>query len=253
MKPIALLAAILLATSCGSVSPYDADKPSPNTVSINALKELCTAQTSVVIRSDYVIRGIIVANDMFGEYDRSIVVNDSDGGLEIYVDRRRCYTTLRLGAEVEIYCNSLALGRYGSRIVLGAQPTGGYSVDRIASQDIERYIHIVADRSLPAPAVVPVAGINNSHIDRYVKVEGLTFIADDCAAWCDRTEGEGFVETTHVATDGRGNSLTVICRGSATYAATPLPRGESDITGIIEYRNGEYLLRPANVGASATY
>ena len=100
-----------------SVPDYDDDPR--GTVSIAHLKTLCTSE-SVVITDDIAITGHIAANDLYGEYSRTIVLCDDSGGIEIAVDTRRTAETFPIAARLTVHCSSLALGDYGGRVMLGA-------------------------------------------------------------------------------------------------------------------------------------
>ena len=101
-----------------SVPDYDDDPR--GTVSIAHLKTLCTSE-SVVITDDIAITGHIAANDLYGEYSRTIVLCDDSGGIEIAVDSRRTAETFPIAARLTVHCTSLALGDdYGGRVMLGA-------------------------------------------------------------------------------------------------------------------------------------
>ena len=115
------IAAAVMALACcactKSVPDYDDDPR--GTVSIAHLKTLCTSE-SVVITDDIAITGHIAANDLYGEYSRTIVLCDDSGGIEIAVDSRRTAETFPIAARLTVHCTSLALGDYGGRVMLGA-------------------------------------------------------------------------------------------------------------------------------------
>ena len=48
--------------------------------SVAYLKSLCDGKSSVAIAQDITIRGFVTANDLYGEFHRTIVVEDASGG-----------------------------------------------------------------------------------------------------------------------------------------------------------------------------
>lgn len=123
MKPTVLLfVSLLWAGSCDK-----ADEPGymPGAdavfMSIAHLKSLCT-KASVTLTRDIRLRCVVTANDHYGEFDRTLVVADASGGIEVAVDAADLYRDYPLGANLTLYCNGLALGDYGGKIQLGAPP-----------------------------------------------------------------------------------------------------------------------------------
>lgn len=51
--------------------------------SVAYLKSLCDGKSSVAIAQDITIRGFVTANDLYGEFHRTIVVEDASGGISI--------------------------------------------------------------------------------------------------------------------------------------------------------------------------
>lgn len=257
MKPIARLtidiaataAAIVLAccaAACSESAP-DYDDTPRGRVSIAHLKALCTAE-SVVITGDIAIEGYVAANDLYGEYSRTIVLCDASGGIEIAVDSRRTAETFPIAARVTVHCTSLALGDYGGRVMLGARPAGGYTVDRIAESDFARYFRI--DTSAPQAVktvVVSIAGISPALVGSQVQIDDVTFGPEAGLAWCDTDPASGgHVDTARTITDRSGRTLSVRTIAECEYRTEKIPAGYGSLRGIVEYFNGEYSLRITN-------
>ena len=51
--------------------------------SVAYLKSLCDGKSSVAVTQDIIIRGFVTANDLYGEFYRTIVVEDASGGIAI--------------------------------------------------------------------------------------------------------------------------------------------------------------------------
>lgn len=256
MKPIARLtidiaaaATVVLAccTAACSKSAPDYDDTPRGTVSIAHLKTLCTAE-SVVITGDIAIEGYVAANDLYGEYSRTIVLCDGSGGIEVAVDSRRTAETFPVAARVTVHCTSLALGDYGGRVMLGAPPSGRYTVDRIAENDFARYFRI--DTSAPQavePVRVSIADISPSLVGSLVQIDDVTFGTGAGLAWCDTDPVSGnHVDTARTITDRSGRTLAVRTIAECEYRSEKIPAGYGTLRGIVEYFNGEYSLRITN-------
>lgn len=243
---VVIAAAAICSAACSKSAPGYDDDPL-GTVSIAHLKTLCTAE-SVTITRDISITGYVAANDLYGEYDRSIVLCDGSGGIEISVDSRRTAEIFPIAARITVHCTSLALGDYGGRITLGAAPTGEYSVDRIAEEDFSRYFRI--DTSSPQvvnPVVTDIDAITPALAGTLIQIEEVTFGSDAGLAWCDTDPATGdHIDTTRTVTDREGRTLSVRTIAECEYRNEKIPAGYGTLRGILEYFNGEYSLRIAN-------
>ena len=140
MKPTVLLfVSLLWAGSCDKADE-PGYMPGPDAVfmSIAHLKSLCT-KASVTLTRDIRLRCVVTANDHYGEFDRTLVVADASGGIEVAVDAADLYRDYPLGANLTLYCNGLALGDYGGKIQLGTTPGDG-GAGCIPREELARYI-----------------------------------------------------------------------------------------------------------------
>lgn len=222
-------------------------EPLKGHISIEHLKTLAKGDATIIV-SDIYIEGYVVANDLYGEYYKSIVLCDESGGIEISIDSRDLAVLFPLSARVVVHCSSLALGDYGGQLTLGAQPTAEYSVDRIAELDIARYFTI--DKTNPCvikPQKVAIAELTPALVGDYVMLEGVTFGSQAGMMWCDKDLETGdFITTKRLLTDGSGEQIMLTFIPSCTYAAETIPSGEGVVCGIVEYFDGEYSLRVIN-------
>ena len=250
-----VVAALVACRDAAPAAIFDEDIDSPSVpveqlkghISIEHLKTLAKGDATTIV-SDIYIEGYVVANDLYGEYYKSIVLCDESGGIEISIDSRDLAVLFPLSARVVVHCSSLALGDYGGQLTLGAQPTADYSVDRIAELDIARYFTI--DKSAPRvikPQKVAIAELGPSLVGDYVMLEGVTFGTQAGMTWCDKDVETGdFITTKRLLTDGSGEQIMLTFIASCTYAAETIPSGEGAVCGIVEFFNGEYSLRVIN-------
>lgn len=216
-------------------------------ITIAHLKTLSTALSTPIL-SDIVIEGYIVANDLYGEYRKSIILCDDSGGIEISVDCDNTAVRFPLSAHVVVQCNSLALGDYGGMLILGAQPSGEFLVDRIAEYDIERYFTI--DKQNPRqiePATITLAELSPRHINNFILLEDVTFGEQAGLSWCERDAETGeFITTERTLWDRNGDSVTLRMLGECSYASEVIPADYGMIAAMVEYFNDRYVLRIIN-------
>lgn len=242
---VSVMAACMASAACSTASSPGYGS-SPSEVSIAWLRSM-SRDASTTIRDDVSIRGRVTANDAYGEFFKSIVVEDTTGGIEILFDLYNLHRTFPLYAEVTLHCQGLALGRYGSMLFLGERPTGEYVVDRIAAADTRRFTIRRAenDADMEFPTVT-IPELEPRHIGRTVRTEPLTA---EGGRWCDYDPETGAAaDTERTATDSTGNTLRILLDRRCEYAEETMPHGGFTLCGIVEYRDGGYALRIANRG-----
>uniref|UniRef100_UPI0027D9BDB3 DUF5689 domain-containing protein n=1 Tax=uncultured Alistipes sp. TaxID=538949 RepID=UPI0027D9BDB3 len=117
------------------------------------LKSLCT-ENSVAVTRDITVKAVVTANDLYEEFFKTLVIEDSSGGITISIDRTDLADDYPVGAAVSLSCNGLRLGEYGGKIQIGStpEPGGEYSVGRISQENLARYLRRDTDRdAIPEP------------------------------------------------------------------------------------------------------
>ena len=180
--------------------------------SVAYLKSLCDGKSSVAIAQDITIRGFVTANDLYGEFHRTIVVEDASGGISIAAEGSPLADLYPFGIVATVRCNGLTLCDYGGKIQLGTTPGDG-GAGCIPREELARYI-----RTEPPGGETPSAQL-------------LTFDA---------------VATEREIVDTRGRTFTVRTAATCVYAKEPLPQGTGSLYGIIDYFAGKYTLRITN-------
>ena len=204
---------------------FDDDTPQ-GTVTIAALKSRCTGAQAAVTE-DITIEGVVTGNDLYGEFYKTLVVEDTSGGISIAVDATELYVDYPVGTAVTIHCNGLFLCDYGGKVMLGTRPTDEYAgPGRIPQAEAALYLRRKQAETRPLrPRTFTFGEVDMRHTDTYVHFEGVRFVQQ--GNWCDPDP-----ETGRPAT--------------CTYATEPVPQGTGSVYGIIDYFNGKYTLRIAN-------
>lgn len=233
-------------TACNRATELTYDDTSGKFVSIAYLKSL-GRDTSTPIVQELKISGVVTANDIRGEFYKTLLIEDSTAGIEVAVDHTALADLFPLGAQVTVYCTGLALGDYGGKIQLGARPTGEYSVDRIAQEEIGRYIRCTSlNAGTRRPRTVQIASLNADDVDTYVHFDEVYF-PEAGTAWCDRDSLTDELQTTvRILADHTGAQLPVRIAPTCHYATEPIPQGTGSVNGIVDWFNGELSLRIIN-------
>jgi len=249
MKPtvrISLAAVCAFFAACGSPTALEY-AGGPDEISIAHLRSMARG-VSTPVRDDISVRGRVTANDAYGEFYKSIVVEDATGGIEILFDHNALRTLFPLYAEITVQCQGLALGRYGGMVELGAPPAGEYAADRIAASEIWRFAVRRAenDAAVEFPEIA-ISALSPEYIGRTVVVRGLS-AATPGLAWCDTDDEGAYTDTERTVADADGLTLAAAVSGRCEYAGTAMPHGMFSLCGIVEYRGDRYRLRIANHG-----
>ncbi|MBQ3259855.1 MAG: hypothetical protein IJA66_02060 [Alistipes sp.] len=250
-RALILLCSLWMITACGRTttpefSEIPDDESESGLVTIAYLKSRCQGLSST-IDADISIKGTVVANDLFGEFYKTLVLVDESGGIEILIDRERICADFPLYANVSVFCNGLAVGRVGGKVVLGAKPTGEYTTDRIADGDVSKYLYRQpGDITSAVPRKVHIADLGVEHISDYVLFEDVRFADEEVGdSWCNESN-EAFADTERHIVDADGNVLIVRLSAQCEYADEKIPAGRGAVCGILDYSGGAYFLRIAN-------
>jgi len=127
------------------------------------------------------IRAVVVSSDEGGNYYKSMVIQDSTGGVELELDMSGLYTTYPVGQKIVLVCNGLVIGDYRSLPQIGWIYQGN-QVGRINSLFFDNYI--IKD-GMPSLKNLPKVLKNNeinflglSDINKLVCLENVTFEDD---------------------------------------------------------------------------
>ncbi|WP_300106354.1 DUF5689 domain-containing protein [uncultured Alistipes sp.] len=253
MRPIAWLMSslLLLGAGCNNASSLhygDGGSGLQGYVSIAYLKSFCRGEF-YPITQDVWIEGRVVANDAFGEFPNALVVADREGygGIEVLIDADHLYRRFERGCMVRIACNGLALADYGGKIQLGANSSSpDYTLDRIPENSLDRYLTRTEDDVVePIPTVLTFRDVNHSMLDTYVRFDRVRFAQEEIGLpFCDRDPLSGrLVATDRHLVDEQDDTLRVRTAASCVYADDPIPSGTGSLRGILDYFNGNYMVR----------
>lgn len=214
--------------------------------SVAYLKSLCDGKSSVAIAQDITIRGFVTANDLYGEFHRTIVVEDASGGIAIAAEGSPLADLYPFGIVATVRCNGLTLCDYGGKIQLGTTPGDG-GAGCIPREELARYIRTEPPGGeTPSAQLLTFDAVSARHIDTRVRFDDVRF-ADAGKTWCDTDPETGrAVATEREIVDTRGRTFTVRTAATCVYVKEPLPQGTGSLYGIIDYFAGKYTLRVTN-------
>lgn len=220
-------------------------KDEPQVLNIAHLISLCHDDHYRIVE-ECRLRCVVVANDLYGELYKSIIVGDKTGTLQINVDVRNYDECFPLYSEVDIYCCGLMLARVGHRIEMGAAPTGEYPLSNIEEAVVDRYIRRTGHRGTYTPTTRLIAEISPLDIGEIVTIEDVRIEeAESGMFWCDFVDGEA-ISTLRTLVDKRGMTLPLRTISTCLYAGERMPQNEISVTGMVDYSDDRYFLRILN-------
>jgi hypothetical protein len=244
-----VLFVVLLAFSLSSCRDDKFDEPPINgadpaltvNMTIDSLKTIyrdtvLNDEAIVTIDKDWIIAGVVIADDKSGNFYKSVVIDDETAGISVRIDLSNFNTDYPIGRKLFIKLKGLVLGQYA-----GMMQLGGY-ID-------------VTDPSRPEAAAIPSSLVSNfvfggtwnnpvvAHEvsigdlgntfkwqNRLIKLSNVQFISADTAeTWADQVTLSSINRTI---TDCYSAELLVRTSGYSSFAAKLTPTGSGSITAI---------------------
>lgn len=247
----------LLVAGCASPDPVEittdssangsSDTSQSTFVSIAALKSRYLGSSHPII-DDLYLEGRVSANDLYGEYYRAFIIEDSTAAIEVRIDSYDVYALFPVGSNVRVVCSDLWLSSSGGATIIGAEPDADdYLVGYISDALLERSV-MLADDSIETPIVseVDLSQLDRTMISRRVLVRDLEFVESEHTTFASRDAETGrFVDTSHILRDTLGREVELVIASTVSYAEATLPQGLFNLEAIVEYSSidGLYALR----------
>jgi hypothetical protein len=186
------------------------------------------------IIDDWVVAGVVVANDRTDNFYKTIVVQDATGGLSVRLDATALYLTYPVGMQVYIRLKGCWLGDYGGLLQLGAgvdQSDSAYP--RLLPVPVPLFQQVLV-AGLPNQLIIPMevtlSNLNDSLHNCLITIPQVEFIASDTGKpWADANNQAAVNHVLRSCVDG---SMYVRTSGFAKFASAKTPRGNGKITGI---------------------
>lgn len=200
-----------------------------------------------LITDDIRLCGSIVANDAYGEFNRAIVVMDKSGGVMIELDMEDIHHYYPLYSEVEVCCSGLWLGRVGPKLILGAEPTEEYVVDRIPAEVAHNRVKVLYKNN-DTPTIRPrkVAELEYRDVLSCIELDGLRLVdSEKGLSWGDVDPLiSRYITTVRHFVQG-SDTLRVVTDAECHYAADPIPQAELNVMGVVDWYDNDIALRIA--------
>ncbi len=221
--------------------PIDGTDPELTaTHTIAQIKALYVAGQASALPDTAIFAGVVISDDVEGNFYKDLVLEDSTGGILIRVDVSPLSPLYGKGRRIFVKCAGLSISDYGGMLQLGIKD--GTSVGRIPSTFVPNYlvrgmwnqpfpITTVSDFSTLNPA-----SVNNQNIA--VKLENVTFL-EPCNTWADMVNQ---FSGNRALEDANGNQIIVRTSNFSTFGGAYVPSGTGTVTGVLQVYNGSFQL-----------
>jgi hypothetical protein len=195
------------------------------------------------IADDLVIGGVVTMDDRTGNYYKTIVIQDSTGGIEIKFSNGYLYNRYPVGRKIYIRCQGLYLTDYNGLIQMigGTVEENGQLSDIgiTENQEREKIVRGFLGQAL-TPRTVNITQLNPSLVSTLITIDGVQFAkADTAKTWADAPSQTSLNRTVE---NCGGIQLLVRSSGFADFAIQKTPVGKGSITGVLGVYGTTYQL-----------
>lgn len=124
------------------------------------------------------VRGVVVSSDEGGNFYKSMVIQDSTGGVSLQLDASGLFNTYPVGQKIVLVVNGLVVGDYNTLPQVG-WIYNGTQVGRINSLFFDKYIirdGLASLSNLPKPLTNnTIDFLTDNDINKLVRLEDVTF------------------------------------------------------------------------------
>lgn len=209
--------------------------------------------TPVQIFEELIIVGVVTADDKSGNFYKTIVIQDSTGGIALKLDGTSLFNDYPIGRRLFIKLKGLYLGAYANQIQIGGYVDETGEVQDIPSNLFDKHIFKGVYGLTVLPKVVTISQLNNSYQNTLIELNDVEFSTTDAGKpYADATNKISKNLTLKNCSNG---SLTVRTSGYASFASTPTPLGKGKFVGIYSVYNstGQLLVRqPSDLSMDST-
>ncbi|MDZ4679287.1 MAG: DUF5689 domain-containing protein [Saprospiraceae bacterium] len=187
--------------------------------------------TSNLVTEDWIVDGVVVADDESGNFFKNIVIQDETGGIAIRLNSTGLYNDFPVGRKVFLLAKNLYIGDYN-----GLHQVNG-STDAALEEVLipEHVIGAERDQTV-VPKVVTMAELQNttlynSLVNTLIQINDVQFAQADAGATYANAVTQ-FSLNRNVE-DCNGNSIILRSSGFADFAAELTPTGKGSIVAVV--------------------
>ena len=199
------------------------------------------------ITSDIQIKGVVTGNDIEGNLYNEISLQDETGAIIIAISEGGIWGYLPIGTEIVVDLKDLYIGNYGLQAQIGVPYTnasGNTYVSRMSKLLWNSHFKLTGNTKNIEPVT-----FNNSTWDNFndgaklATIKNVRFdVPNDTTTFASPNSGAG---SKSIYFKGIDKSVMVYTSNDADFAATYVPTGKVNVTGIVITYNRykEFIIR----------
>lgn len=205
----------------------------------------------IELDSNWIISGIVTADDKSGNFYKTMVIEDATAGISIRLDQSDFYTQYPVGRRVYIKLKGLVIGDYGNLIQLGGYIDNTGTTPQAAPIPqalIPDYIIGGEWNQFLTPSQVTMNDLNNTDKwqNRLIELSDVEFNpADTAQPFADAV----LLQTVNrYVNDCNGGEIIVRTSGYSNFATVLTPKGKGTLRGVFTIYNSDnqLMLRDSN-------
>ena len=211
-----------------------------STMTIMELRNRVFGSSPILIDSNVVIDGIIVADDQSGSFYKEITIQDSTGGIAIQVDMSNFYSDYPIGRHVFVKCKGLYVIRDSDgNFSLGVKDL--LAVGRIPQALVSQYVIKGKWGQEVKPVVVAMSTLISSPYDYTQRLVKLYYVEMDSLDAGSAWGGDPVLtyDNNRNLNDCNGNTIIVYTSSYANFANHFTPSGNGAFTGVFSRYSGD--------------
>ena len=230
---IVLFALALLCAGCG----YDSHEgcgvsPSEAVPNFHFSQFGTYADRGITLPEGCVVQGVVVANDLSGNFYQTLVVESEGVSVEVRLALYDLHALYPVGSIVTIRCGGLAVSRHWGCLSLGRVVYGwsGGTLEPIAPRsEVLRRVEVVRLGIEPEATLCTLGELSNQRCGALVRIEGLRHTGEP-DEWAMSDYGG---EIDHTFEDSEGHEVVIRTSCYADFATEHIPSGEIGARGIL--------------------
>lgn len=241
-----LISTTIFCMSCFKKAAYAStsfDQKLDSLITIKQLKRLHQVGEVEAIQQEWMVQAVVVANDEYDNWYKSLVIQDSTGGIMLLLDGQNLFQDYPVGTLIRLRLKDLLLSDYRRMIQLvgavdsssGSLVTGGIPVPLF-----KQHIQILQDNYPVTPIQVQFKNLHDSLQGRLIQLTAIEFsAADTMLTFADKKNKVGASRALKFCT---GGTIYLRTSGYADFAGGAIPNGNGSILGIYSVFNSEKQL-----------
>ena len=207
-------------------------------ISIAELKAMYTG-TNLLIDTNLIIKGIVVADDSTGNFYKEMFFQDTSGAISIRMDESEFYYKFPIGRLVYVKLQDLYIGDYHDVMQIGWGP----DVDRIPSKYMsDNNVPDVSSGGVPVePKLLTISELNDDDLGKVILLENVEFLPGELnTTYADAVNQ---IDENRTLKDCSGHEVLVRTSGFASFAGDTIPEGNGSVIAILGKYGGDYQLK----------